>query len=132
MIKEQLNVLINLAASDATVAEKEAKTIHMIGKANGLSKEIVDGMLQKPQPIGDLTSFTEDQKFENLYHLIQLMKSDGQVFKSEIHFCEQIAEKLGYKKGVVAELSARIYSDPTITSDRKLLMDRAHKFLKNK
>lgn len=131
MIKEQLNVLINLAASDSTVAEKEAKTIHMIAKANGISKEIVEGMLKKPQPIGDLSSLAEDQKFENLYHLIQLMKSDGQVFKSEIHFCEQIAEKLGYKKGVVAELSSRIYSDPTITADRKLLMDRAHKFLKD-
>ena len=105
MIKEQLNVLINLAASDSTVAEKEAKTIHMIAKANGISKEIVDGMLKKPQPVGDLSALTEDQKFENLYHLIQLMKSDGQVFKSEIHFCEQIAEKLGYKKSVVAELS---------------------------
>ncbi|HEV8514956.1 MAG TPA: TerB family tellurite resistance protein [Cyclobacteriaceae bacterium] len=130
MIKEQLNVLINLAASDNTVAEKEAKVIHMIGKANGMTKEEIDGMLKKPQPIGNLSSFSEDQKFENLYHLIQLMKSDGQVFKSEIHFCEQVAEKLGYKKGVVAELSARIYSDPTITADRKLLMDRAHKFLK--
>jgi|SRR6478752_4820837 uncharacterized tellurite resistance protein B-like protein len=130
MIKEQLNVLINLAASDNSVAEKEAKVIHMIGKANGMTKEEVDGMLKKPQPIGNLSSFSEDQKFENLYHLIQLMKSDGQVFKSEIHFCEQVAEKLGYKKGVVAELSSRIYSDPTITADRKLLMDRAHKFLK--
>jgi hypothetical protein len=58
------------------------------------------------------------------------MKSDGQVFKSEISFCESVAEKLGYKKGVVAELSARIYSDPTITADRKMLMERAHKFLK--
>jgi uncharacterized tellurite resistance protein B-like protein len=130
MIKEQLNVLINLAASDSKVADKEAKVIHMIGKANGLSKEDVDAMLKTPKPIGDLSSFTEDQKFENLYHLIQLMKSDGHVFKSEIHFCEQIAEKLGFRKGVVAELSARIYSDPTITADRKLLMDRAHKFLK--
>ncbi len=130
MIKEQLNVLINLAASDNTVAEKEAKTIHVIAKANGISKEEVDAMLKKPQPIGDLSSFTEDQKFENLYHLIQLMKSDGQVFKSEINFCETVAEKLGYKKGVVAELSARIYSDPTITADRKMLMERAHKFLK--
>lgn len=130
MIKEQLNVLINLAASDNSVAEKEAKTIHTIAKANGVSKEEVDAMLKKPQPIGDLSSLTEDQKFENLYHLIQLMKSDGQVFKSEIHFCEQIADKLGYKKGVVAELSSRIYSDPTITADRKLLMERAHKFLK--
>jgi len=130
MIKEQLNVLINLAASDSKVAEKEAKVIHMIGKANGLSKEEVDTMMKSPKPIGDLSAFAEDQKFENLYYLIQLMKSDGHVFKSEINFCEEIAEKLGYKKGVVAELSSRIYSDPTITADRKLLMERAHKFLK--
>lgn len=130
MIKEQLNVLINLAASDRTVGDKEAKVIHIIGKANGLTKAEVDEMLKKPQPIGDLSALTEDQKFENLYHLIQLMKSDGQVFKSEIHFCEQMAEKLGYKKAVVGELSSKIYSDPTITSDRKALVDRAHKFLK--
>ncbi len=130
MVKDQLNVLINLAASDNTVAEKEAKVIHVIAKANGIPKDEVDEMLKKPKPIGSLDTLTEDQKFENLYHLIQLMKSDGQVFRSEIHFCEQVAEKLGYKKGVVAELSSRIYSDPSITADRKLLMDRAHKFLK--
>ncbi len=130
MIKEQLNVLINLAASDRTVGEKEAKIIHIIGKANGLSKDEVDAMLKKPQPIGDLSTLTEDQKFENLYHLIQLMKSDGHVFKSEIHFCEQMAEKLGYKKAVVGELASKIYSDPTITSDRKALVERAHKFIK--
>ncbi|HAC25214.1 MAG TPA: hypothetical protein DCE81_09890, partial [Cytophagales bacterium] len=79
---------------------------------------------------GELSAFSEDQRFENLYHLIQLMKSDGQVFRSEIHFCEQMAEKLGYKKGVVAELSGRIFSDPSITADRKDLYNRAHKFSK--
>jgi len=130
MIKEQLNVLINLAASDRTVGEHESKVIHMIGKANGIPKDEIDEMLKKPTAIGDLSSLTEDQKFENLYHLIQLMKSDGQVFRSEIHFCEQIAERLGYKKSVVGELSSKIYSDPSITADRKMLFDRAHKFLK--
>jgi uncharacterized tellurite resistance protein B-like protein len=129
-MRDQLNILINLAASDNNVAEKEAKAIRTIAKANSIPMEEVDQMLKSPKAIGDLSSFTEDQKFEALYYLIQLMKSDGQVFKSEISFCEAIAEKLGYKKGVVAELSARIYSDPSITSDRKLLMDRAHKFLK--
>ena len=129
MIKEQINVLINLAASDRSVGEKEAKTIHMIGKANGLTRDEVDTMMKNPKPIGNLSGLTEDQKFENLYHLIQLMKSDGQVFKSEVHFCEQIAEKLGYKKQVVAELSSKIFSDPTITADRKAMMARAHKFL---
>ncbi|MFN5168975.1 MAG: TerB family tellurite resistance protein [Cyclobacteriaceae bacterium] len=130
MIKEQLNVLINLAASDRTIGEKEAKVIQMIAKANGISAADLDAMMKAPKPVGDLSAFSEEQRFENLYHLIQLMKSDGQVFKSEIHFCEQMAEKLGYKKGVVTELSGRIFSDPSITSDRKDLFSRAHKFLK--
>ena len=112
------------------VGEKEAKIIHMIGKANGLTKDEVEAMMKAPKPLGDLSRFSEDQKFENLYHAIQLMKADGQVFKSEIIFCEGVAEKLGYKKGVVAELSSRIYSDPSITTDRRILMERAHKFLK--
>lgn len=130
MIKEQINVLINLAASDKIVGEKEAKTIHMLGKAHGLTRDEVEAMLKSPKPIGNLSGFTEDQKFENLYNLIQLMKADGQVFKSEINFCEEIAERLGYKRQVIAELSSKIYSDPTITADRKAMMARAHKFIK--
>lgn len=129
-MRDQLNILINLAASDSSIDEKEAKTIKVIGKANGIPEAEIDNMIKNPKPIGNLTTLTEDQKFESLYYLIQLMKSDGQVFKSEISFCEGIADKLGYKKGVVADLSARIYSDPSITTDRKLLMDRARKFLK--
>jgi uncharacterized tellurite resistance protein B-like protein len=129
-MRDQLNILINLAASDSNIDEKEAKTIKTIAKANGIPDEEIDGMIKAPKPIGNLSNFTEDQKFESLYYLIQLMKSDGQVFKSEIAFCEGIADKLGYKKGVVADLSSRIYSDPSITTDRKLLMDRARKFLK--
>ena len=130
MIKEQLNMLINLAASDKLIDDREVKTIHMIGKAGGLSREEVDEMIKRPKPIGELATFTEDQKFENLYQLILMMKSDGQVFKSEIHFCETVAERLGYKKEVISELAAKVYSDPSITSDRRSLMARAHKFLK--
>lgn len=131
MIKEQLNILINLAASDRLVEEREAKTIHMLGKASGIPREEVEEMLKHPKPIGNITALSEDQKFANLYQLIQLMKSDGQVFKSEIAFCEDIANRLGYKKEVISELAAKIYSDPSITSDRKSLMARAHKFLKS-
>lgn len=125
-----MNILINLAASDKMIDDREAKTIHMIGKAGGLSKEEIDEMMKRPKTIGDLSTLTEDQKFENLYQLIQLMKSDGQVFKSEVHFCESVAEKLGYKKEVISELAAKVYSDPSITSDRRSLMARAHKFLR--
>lgn len=132
MVKEQLNVLIQLAASDNQVAEKEAKLIHMIGQSNGVTKEDIDEMLKNPgHPIGNLNTLTDDQKFEHLYHVVQLMKVDGQVFKSEIVFCEDIAARLGYKKGVIGELSSKIFSDPSITSDRDRLKQRAQKYLRS-
>jgi uncharacterized tellurite resistance protein B-like protein len=128
--KAELNILINLAASDKSVAERESKLIHMIGKANGISTEEINQMIQNPKPINNISSLTPDQKFEHLYYLIQLMKMDGQVFRSEVVFCEQIAEKLGYKKTVVGELSQHVYSDPSITADREMLRKKAEKFLK--
>lgn len=127
--KAELNILINLAASDSKIEERESKLIHMVAKANGISKEEVGDMIKNPQPISTMSALTSDEKFEHLYYLIQMMKMDGQVFKSEITFCEQIAEKMGYKKGVVAELSQHIYSDPSITSDRDMLRKKAEKFI---
>ena len=128
--KAELNVLINLAASDKNIAERESKLIHLIGKANGISTEEINQMLKNPQPIHDSSSLTPDEKFEHLYFLIQLMKMDGQVFRSEVVFCEQMAEKLGYKKGVVGEISQHVYSDPSITADRDMIKRKAAKFLK--
>lgn len=128
--KAELNVLINLAASDRNVADKEAKLIYAIGNANGISKAEIEDMIKNPQPISNLSTLTNDEKFEHLYYLIQLMKMDGQVFRSEVVFCEQIAEKLGYKKAVVAEISQHVYSDPSITADRDMLKKKAEKFLK--
>jgi uncharacterized tellurite resistance protein B-like protein len=129
--KNELNILINLAASDSRIEDKEAKLIRMVAKANGISNEDVDQMIANPQPITNISALTSDEKFEHLYYLIQMMKMDGQVFKSEIVFCENIAEKMGYKKGVVAELSQHIYSDPSITSDRNMLRKKAEKFFRD-
>ncbi len=128
--KAELNVLINLAASDSNVAERESKLIHLIGKANGISKEEIDTLLTNPKPIGSIDSLTSDEKFEHLYHLIQLMKMDGQVFRSEIVFCESIAERLGFKKGVVGEISQHVYSDPSITADRDMIKEKAMRHLR--
>jgi uncharacterized tellurite resistance protein B-like protein len=70
----------------------------MVGKANGLTKEEVAQMISNPQPITNISALTSDEKFEHLYYLIQMMKMDGQVFKSEIVFCEKIAEKMGVQE----------------------------------
>jgi hypothetical protein len=52
------------------------------------------------------------------------------VFLSEIKYSQKMAEKLGFKKTVIAELSSQIYSDPSITADKETLKEKAMKFLK--
>jgi uncharacterized membrane protein YebE (DUF533 family) len=129
MIKRQLNILIQLATIDGTLAGKERKLIEHMARVNNIDENEISELLNQPQPIANLANLTEDERFEYLYMVIQLMKIDGQVFKSEIVFCEEIAEKLGFKKKVVAELSKYIYSDPSITSDRQMLRNKASKYM---
>ena len=49
-------------------------------------EEEIKELLNQPEPIPDLQHLSEDERFEYLYMVIQLMKVDGQVFKSEIVF----------------------------------------------
>ncbi len=128
MITRQLNILIQLATIDGRIAPKERKLIEHIAKVNNVDDELVKQYINKPQPLPVLEHLTDDERFEYLYMVIQVMKVDGLVFKSEIDFCEQIAEKLGYKKKVVAELSKNIYSDPSITADRDMMKKTALKY----
>ena len=129
MIKNQINTLAAMAKADGQIAEKELRFIKMIGKVNGLADDEIDVIIKDPQPVDKLGELTPDQKFEYIYSVVQLMKADGQVFKSEIVYCEDLAAQLGYDKKVIGELSSRIYSDPSITSDRDSLKAKAQKFL---
>jgi len=130
MIKDQLNILVQLASSDGKMDDKEMSLIKTIAEAHELSNDEIDKLIKDPKPIANLEYLSQDQKFEFLYNVIQLMKADGQVFKSEIVFCEDMAERLGYNRKVVAELSSKIYSDPTITADRTLLKEKAKKYFR--
>ena len=128
-MKNKLEILISLANSDSKISENEEKLIRIIARANNIEHQEVDQLLKQPPSGTNLSAYTDEEMFEALYLMIQLMKVDGQVFKSEIEFCEKIAEKLGYRKEVVRELSAGIFSNPTITSDRALLMNKAKRYL---
>jgi hypothetical protein len=126
--KYELNVLINLAALDHIIEEKESRLIHLIGRANQISSSEIDEMIKRPEPIQGINAMTPDERFEQLCYLIRMMKADGQVITEEIDFCENIAQRLGYKKGVVRELSMHIYSD--LTSDVEFLRKKSDRFIR--
>lgn len=128
-IKSQLCVLVHLSKVDKHIAEPEAKLIHYIGERYGLSYDEIENIIEDPGDMPSIANIDPDTKFEYLYNVVQLMKVDGKVFQSEIDFCEKIALKLGYKPGVIADLSAYIYSDPNINTKKSYLRSLADEHL---
>ena len=131
-----LRMLVRLALCDKKFSEIERGLIISIGKAHRLEEKeiqsiIEEELFQKNELNIEFSALSFENKFEYIYDIIQLMKIDMEVFLSEIRFCEQMAEKLGFDKRVVKKLSSRIYGDPSITANREELKKQARKFLLN-
>ncbi|UXX80736.1 TerB family tellurite resistance protein [Reichenbachiella carrageenanivorans] len=125
--RTQMSILIQLALVDNQLSQTEKRMIYTLGKANKIPEVELDSLFneslsKKKHELPPLTNLSEEDKFEYLYHLIQLMKVDKKVYLSEIKFCEELAERLGYKKRVVKELSSRIFGDPAFGSSRDTLL----------
>ena len=130
--KTHLTAMIQLAISDQNFNPDEKMLIYSIGKAHGVPEIEIDELIHTHLNKRDneelsFTALSFDEKFEYLINIIQLMKIDSKVFLSEIKYCEEQAEKLGFNKKVVKKLSSRIYSDPSISGDRELLKKIAKK-----
>lgn len=127
-IKAQLSTLVQLASADGEFSGEEKQLIYMIGKANNIKEEEIDDLVNNPVPLPSVSTMTAEDKFDYLYNIVQLMKIDSQVYLSEIKYCEDIAEKLGFNKKVIGALSKQIYSDPTITANVESLRRAVKKY----
>jgi hypothetical protein len=135
-IKNHLRALIQLSIIDRDFGHPEKSYVYTIGKANRVPEleidEVVKEVLEAKED-GEVNyeGLMTEERFDFLYDIIQLMKIDGEVFLTEIRYCEEVAEKLGYDKKVVKSMASRIYSDPSITGNRNAIMKEANKYLKN-
>jgi hypothetical protein len=72
---------------------------------------------------------TDDQKFDLILSLIQLMKLDERMYREEIQFCGQVASKLGYNKEAMFELLSYVKSAGMGSSEIESLKKLTQKFL---
>ena len=134
-LKNHLKALIQLSIIDRDFDEPERTYIYTIGKANRIPEGEIDELVtetinEKPDAVISYQGLMSEERFDFLYDIIQLMKIDGDVYLTEIRYCEGIAEKLGYDKKVVKKLSSLVYSDPAIKANRDMLLKSANKYLK--
>jgi hypothetical protein len=129
MSKIHLNILIQLAKIDGEVATEEMDLIQELGKANGLSIEQINATFNEEVSLDVLEDMTDDEKYDLIYSVVQLMKIDGKLYNEEIKFCARMASKLGYDENVLFELMLKIYADPDLCANKEDLKKHIQNFL---
>lgn len=128
MSKTHLSVLIQLAKVDGKVVQEEVNYIIELAKANDVSETEVDELFRTESTLAGFDEFSEDQKFDLIYAVVQLMKIDGKLYNEEIKFCARMAAKLGYSENVLFELMLRIYADPDLCADKASLKSKIQSY----
>ena len=121
VLKMQLNVLIHLAMVDGEFSKEEKTTLENIAAKHGVGSAELDEMIQYPKPIESLGALSNDVKFEYLYSIVHLMNIDEEVDQREIHFCQNMALRLGYYKEVVDELWSELLEDTDLKKNKEAL-----------
>ncbi len=128
--RTHLNLLVQLARIDGVVVQDEIDLIKEIGRANGMSSDEISACFEDPTLIEDLDLLTDDERYDYVYSIVQLMKIDGRLYKEELTFCAKLVTRLGYHEGVLLELLLKIYSDSHISADKQSLKSTVQSYLK--
>ncbi|MCV9386717.1 tellurite resistance TerB family protein [Reichenbachiella ulvae] len=124
-----LNILIQLAKADGVIVQEEIDMIHEVGRANGMTDEEIRECYEQEMDLDNLSSLSDDEKYELIYSIVQLMKIDGKLYNEEIKYCAKMAAKLGYEESVLFELMLKIYADPDLCADKEALKKHIQEFL---
>lgn len=108
MALSQLKLLVNLARIDGDIAERERKYITTIGLANGVPMEDIVPLFDQQHDNVGLKHLNNQQKFDYIVSLVQLMKIDERLYQEEIKYCSQVASRLGYDQSVMFELMLHV------------------------
>ncbi len=106
----QMKLLVSLAQIDGSVAEREKSYIRTIGVAYKIDSEDIEPLFDRRHELLVPENMTEDERFNFIFSLVQLMKIDERMYKEEILFCSTIATKLGYDKEVMFDLMLHVKS----------------------
>lgn len=125
----RMKLLINLAKVDGQVADKEKNYLINIGRANGIYPDEIYPLFTQNHQILVPENMSDDQKFDLIFSLIQLMKLDERMYREELAFCGQVATRLGYKKQAMFELLAHVKSAGMNATEMASLKELTQKFL---
>ena len=125
----QVKLLIQLASIDGDIAEREKSYILNIGHANDIRPGDILPLFNKTkEEVIIPKGLTDEQRFNYIFSLVQLMKIDERLYQEEIRYCSAVAAKLGYDQRVMFDLMLHV-SSAMAAAEVKALQELTKKYL---
>ncbi|MEM7549853.1 MAG: hypothetical protein AAF363_09265 [Bacteroidota bacterium] len=85
---------------------------HKLAKSMDVSDDTLKVLMDKPKETKKDELSTDEEKISFLIRLVRFLKSEVGAHQEDIKICQEIARKIGFEEGVIAELFLHVYSDP--------------------
>lgn len=98
VLKKKLSILIHLASADGEFASVERAFIKDVAEKNGVSKQEINELIEKPDAIGSLGALSYEKAVEYMCESLSLVAVDKKILPGEVILCEDIGLRLGFQK----------------------------------
>jgi uncharacterized tellurite resistance protein B-like protein len=99
--REQLNILIHLGRSDNNFCKVERDLLKEIANRHSFPATEIKELLRTQPPIRSLGALSFTKRVEYIMSCVDMMLVDGKIHKSEMIFCQKIADRLGFKHDII-------------------------------
>ncbi|HXA00914.1 MAG TPA: hypothetical protein VNW99_02940, partial [Cytophagaceae bacterium] len=120
---------INLAKADGMVSDTEKEYIYKVGEKHGFKSTELDSMILESTNEELRIPSNDSERFDQIFDLVQMMLADGSIDDSEMDFCINMAEKLGFRKAIVGILVRKISIGLTTGLDKDAIKKESENFL---
>jgi mRNA-degrading endonuclease HigB of HigAB toxin-antitoxin module len=102
--KSHMRNLIEIAASDGSLATEERRFLEYAAQRNNISAVELKNIQEDTSKVRFKVPANEEDKFCQLYDLVHMMSVDRNIHGEELRLCEIFAIKFGYRKEIVREM----------------------------
>ena len=131
---DKFRTMIRLALVDENFDEKERVFIKDLAKLHKVSNKDIETLIEeecqnKEGVIPIMRNLDFEGKIELLADLVRIMKVDGDIYLSEIKFCEMIAQLFGFKQKSIGFLSENIHGGTSVAPDWESIHSKMKKYV---
>ena len=127
--KNHIMNLVQLAKADGKISKSESGLLIKIGERNGVSAEEVFEMVDSSDDFFYKKPENDEQRFDQLYDLVEMMRIDGEVSPKELEYTTDIAEKMGVRKAVAWILVQSLVDGMALELPKEELKAKAAEYL---